>query len=132
MASILLVEDEVFVREFARLVVGDLGHSMLLASDLDQALGFLRSPALIDLLFTDIRLKTARLGGYDLAREGVSLRPQLRVLYASGDSETDGTKSLSVEGARFVEKPYSQEQLQVAIEGLLATPNALARSIPSP
>lgn len=132
MASILIVEDEVFVREFARMVVGDLGHSTLLAGDMDQALVVLRSQEPIDVLFTDIRLRTATHGGYELAREGVKTRPRLRVLYASGDPETEHAKALSVEGARFVQKPYAEPQLKRALEELLAAPDALARLTPSP
>ena len=37
MASILIVEDEVFVREFARVVVEDAGHFVSLAGDLEHA-----------------------------------------------------------------------------------------------
>ena len=77
------------------------------------------------MLFTDIRLKTAKLGGYELASEGVRMRPRLRVLYASGDPETDQTRALSVEGAGFVQKPYSQEQLKEAIESLPAAPGRI-------
>lgn len=131
MANILIVEDEVFVREFARMVVEDAGHFVSLAGDLEHALASLRSPALIDVLFTDIRLKTAALGGYELAREGVRARPRLRVLYASGDPETAQAKALSVGGAGFVQKPYSQEQLKEAIQSLLVAPDELTRSTPS-
>lgn len=132
MAVILIVEDEVFIREFARLIVDGLGHSTLLASDLDGAFLLLRSPEPIDVLFTDIRLKTATLGGYELAREAVKLRPRLRVLYASGNPETDQTKALFVEGARFVQKPYSEEQLKRAIAELRAAPEASTRATQSP
>ncbi len=131
MPVILIVEDEVFIRDVAELTIEDLGHKTLSASDIDEALLLLRSPQPIDALFTDIRLKTAVLGGYDLARQAINLRPQLRVLYASGNSTTDKTKALFVEGARFLQKPYSQQELESAIEELLAAPDALTRATPS-
>jgi len=84
MAVILIVEDDVFIRQLAESMVEEWGHNQLSASDVDQALSHLRSSQHIDALFTDIRLKTAALGGYELAHEAIKLRPKLRVLYAAG------------------------------------------------
>lgn len=132
MATILIVEDEIFIREVAQLIIEGLGHNTLLASDTDEALLILRYPQPIDALFTDIRLKTAVLGGYEIAQQARKLRPQLRVLYASGNSTTDKTRALFVNGAHFVQKPYSEQQLECAINDLLAAPDALTRATPSP
>ncbi len=120
MAVILIVEDDVFIRQIAELMIEDWGHKQLSACDVDEALSFLRSPQHIDALFTDIRLKTAALGGYELAHEAIKLRPKLRVLYATGNSITDKMKALFVEGSNFLQKPYSEHQLQNAIDELLA------------
>ena len=119
MAVILIVEDDVFVRQIAELMIEDLGHTTLSAFELGDALSVLRSPQHIDALFTDIRLKTADLGGCELARQAVKLWPTLRVLYTTGNSVTDRMKALFVEGAHFLPKPYTQDQLQNAVERLL-------------
>jgi hypothetical protein len=63
MAAILIVEDDVFIREVAELMIQDWGHQTLSASDVDEALALLRWPQHIDALFTNICLKTAVLGG---------------------------------------------------------------------
>ena len=131
MASILIVEDDEFIREVAEIVIADMGHLPLSASDLDEALVILRSSEPIDALLTDIRLKGSLLGGYELARQAIILRPQLRVLYASGASPTDKTKALFVKAARSIEKPYTQPQLESAIRDLLASPDPQTRSTPS-
>jgi CheY-like chemotaxis protein len=120
MAVILIVEDDFFVREIAELMIQDWGHQTLSASDVDEALALLRSPQNIDVLFTDIYLKTSALGGYDLARQAIALRPKLRVLYTTGNSMSDKMKALFVEGACFLRKPYAQYQLQNSVEELLA------------
>jgi CheY-like chemotaxis protein len=120
MAVILIVEDEVFTREAARLTVEDLGHSTLAAGDIDEALLLLHSSQHIDALFTDIRLDRAVLGGFDLARQAIELRPKLRVLYATGNSINDKMKALFVEGARFLPKPYTDHQLNNSMAELLA------------
>jgi CheY-like chemotaxis protein len=119
MAVILIVEDDVFIRADAEMMIQDWGHDTLPASDVDEALSVLRSPQHIDALFTDIYLKTARLGGYELAHQAIRLWPKLRVLYTTGNSITDKMKALFVEGAHFLPKPYTQDQLQGAVERLL-------------
>ena len=50
MSVILIVEDDAFIRELAELIVQDLCHQTLLASDVDEALSLLRSPEHIDAL----------------------------------------------------------------------------------
>jgi len=120
MAVILVVEDDVFIREIAELMIQDWGHHTLSASDVDEALSFLRSAQHIDALFTDIYLKTWVLGGCDLARQAIKLRPKLRVLYTTGNHVNDKMKALFVEGTQCLPKPYTQYQLQGCFAALLA------------
>lgn len=121
MAVILIVEDDMFIREMTEMMIQDWGHRTLSASDVDEALLLLRSPQQIDALFTDIYLKTAVLGGCELARQAIELRPKLPILYTTGNSVTDKLKALFVEGARFLRKPYTHRQLKDFVEGMLAT-----------
>src|SRR5471030_1472195 len=118
MAVILIVEDDVFIREVAEMLIQDWGHETLSASDVDEALAILRSPQHIDALFTDIYLKTLVHGGCDLALQAIALRPGLRVLYTTGNSMSDKMKALFAEGAYFLRKPYAQYQLQDSVEEL--------------
>jgi CheY-like chemotaxis protein len=120
MAVILVVEDEVFTRQIAEMMIQDWGHETLSASDGAEALSFLRSDRHIDALFTDIYLKDSVLGGCALAHQAVDLRPQLRVLYTTGNFVTDKMKALFVLGTKCLRKPYTQDQLQVSVEALLA------------
>ncbi len=120
MAVILIVEDDVFIREIAEMMIQDWGHQTLSASDVDEALAVLRSPQHIDALFTDIYLKAAVHGGCDLALQAIALRPKLRVLYTTGNSVTDKMKTLLVEGTHFLRKPYTQHQLQDSVKEMLA------------
>ena len=120
MAVILIVDDDVFISAIAETMIQEWGHDTLLASDVDEALSLLRSSQHIDALFTDIYLKRAVLGGCDLAPQAVMLWPKLRVLYTTGNSITDKMKALFVEGSHFLQKPYTQQQLQTSVEELLA------------
>ena len=120
MAVILIVEDDVFIREVAEMMIQDWGHQTLAACDVDEALTFLRSSQHIDALFTDIYLKTLVQGGCDLARQALALRPNLRVLYTTGSTINDKMKTMFVEGAHFLQKPYTHIQLKDSVESLLA------------
>ena len=120
MAVILIVEDDGFLRDDAETMIQGWGHDILSASDVDEALSLLRSPRQIDALFTDIYLKNAALGGYELAQQALKLRPTLRVLYATAGSATAKMKARFVVGSRFLEKPYTPLQLQSCLATLLA------------
>ncbi len=120
MAVVLIVEDDMFLRDDAEMMIQDWGHDILSASDVDEALLLLRSPQQIDALFTDIYLKRAVFGGYEIADQAIKLRLNLRVLYTTGNTIDDEMKTLFVEGAHFLQKPYTRFQLQNSVEALLA------------
>ena len=122
MATILIVDDEVFIRGVTEMMVQDLGHQTLAASDPWEALVHLQSARPIDGLLTDIRLKLNVLGGFELAQQAITLRPELRVLYTTGSSLTDKMRALFVDGAHFMQKPYTPAQLNASMKGLLAAP----------
>lgn len=119
-AVVLVVEDDVFIREIAEMMIQEWGHQTLSASDIDEALLLLRSDLPIDVMFTDIYLKDVVLGGCELAVEAVALRPSLRVLYTTGNSVTEKMKSLLIDGMQFLKKPYTQNQLESSIANTLA------------
>jgi CheY-like chemotaxis protein len=120
MAVVLVVEDEVFTREIAEMMIRDWGHEVLSACDVEEALIHLRTSAHIDAMFTDIYLNSAVLGGCDLAREAIRMRPTLRVLYTTGNFITDKMRSLFVSGTCCLRKPYTEQQLQGSFANLLA------------
>ncbi|HEY2662449.1 MAG TPA: response regulator [Caulobacteraceae bacterium] len=119
MATILIVEDEVFIRDTAEFTIEDLGHDVLLAVDASEAASHLKSPQVIDALFVDLRLSTEALAGYGIATEAIKLRPGLRVLYTSGSPLTQDMTDHFVSGGQFLQKPYSPAQLEISVRALL-------------
>lgn len=119
MATILIVEDEVFIRQNAGWTIEDLGHDILLACDLGEALVHLSASVHIHALFVDIRLNALAHGGYDVANQAIRLRPELRVLYTSGSHITADMEDLFVRGGQFLQKPYSPDQLALSVAALL-------------
>ena len=81
--TILLVEDEVALRELTRSVLEESGYNVLEASSVEDALAIAsRSQAVIDLLLTDVIMPG--MSGGELAKQLLTTRPSLRVLFMSG------------------------------------------------
>jgi DNA-binding NtrC family response regulator len=120
MATILIVDDDLFIREFTAMTIQAWGHETYLASDVGEALVVLSSPQRLDVLFTDICLKATPLGGCDLAHRAVALRPELHVLYTTGNRITREMEASFVEGALYLRKPYTPQQLHDSIGILIA------------
>src|SRR6478735_5564144 len=114
MSSVLLVEDELLVRELASEDLADAGFTVTAASDGDEALGYLREGRHFDLLFTDIRMP-GETDGWQLAREAREMLPDIRIIYATGLG--DAANGLE-DGEHYVRKPYSLSDLHNALSQL--------------
>ena len=114
MSTVLLVEDELLVRELAFEDLTEAGFDVTAATDGDQALAILREGRQFDLLFTDIRMPGS-VDGWALAAAAKELIPDLRVIYATGLGEAgDGLETREC----YVRKPYNLKDLRKALEGL--------------
>ena len=109
--AVLLVEDELLVRELAYEDLTEAGFTVTSASDGDEALALLREGHRFDLLFTDIRMP-GETDGWELARQAKELLPELKVIYATGLGE--GPQDLPAD-QRYVNKPYHLADLHKAL-----------------
>ena len=118
--TILVVEDDRDVREVALAVLEGTGYRVLEAASGDDAYRLLMAhPDLqIDLLFTDV-VMPGRLDGIDLANAARALRPQLRVLYATGFANLVRANRDSELQGPLLCKPYRPGELRAAIVALL-------------
>ena len=105
--SILVVEDELPVREMVRDVLVRQGYRVHEAGSGREALDVWRRVASeIDLVLTDIVMPDGMMGT-DLAARLLADRPGLPVVYTSGYSqESDRVHADIVEGVNFLQKPY--------------------------
>lgn len=118
--TILVVEDDRDVREVALAALEGVGYRILDAATGDDAYRLLLAhPDLkIDLLFTDV-VMPGRLDGVDLADAARSLRPRLRVLYATGFANlVRANRDRDLQGP-VLYKPYRPGELRRAIGALL-------------
>jgi CheY-like chemotaxis protein len=112
--TILLVEDEEFIRKLTTRILEKSGYSVIQASDGAEALAIgRRSIGQIGMLLTDVVMPG--IGGAELAEELRGIRPDLPVLYISGYAfEALDLKELG-EGEYYLPKPFTSEVLLNAI-----------------
>jgi CheY-like chemotaxis protein len=115
MATVLIVEDDDQVRLLAQSYLEEHGHRVLSAGTPGGAIAVLKKTDHVDVLFTDLDLKSEIAAGIDLAVDAKQLHPNLKVLYTTGRAITDGMKTRFVEGSAFLEKPYTTEQQATAL-----------------
>jgi two-component system, cell cycle sensor histidine kinase and response regulator CckA len=115
MTVILIVEDEEQVRVLAESFLQAEGHKMLSAATIEQALALIEGDKPVDLLFVDLKIQDDLEGGLKLAKKAVEARPELKVLYTSGQTVTDGMIALFVEKSAFLPKPYTVDQLATVL-----------------
>jgi CheY-like chemotaxis protein len=117
--TIMVVEDEVEIRELVAASLAVAGYQVLCAEDGRDALEQLGAHPEVDLLFTDI-LMPGDVHGYDLAREARRLRPNIKLLYTSGYALSAAlSRTAPIEDARLVRKPYRLDQLMGEIRRTL-------------
>ncbi len=120
--TVLVVEDELQVRDLARRVLERSGYTVLTASDAEAAMAIAdRHPGHIHLLMTDMFLP--RVSGRELAARLGIHRPAIKVLYVSGTSdESIARHRVLAPGTEFLEKPFSLDGLLRKVRQVLGDP----------
>lgn len=108
--TILLVEDEEFVRKVTSEVLESAGYRLVSARCAAEALEAQRTcPESVDLLLADLVLPGT--SGRQLAHEFAGLCPQARILLMSGYAEQLALCGLSAHGRECLAKPFSSRTL---------------------
>jgi PAS domain S-box-containing protein len=119
--TVLVVDDEPEVLEFATEILGRVGYRVLEAVDGPSAIDMVRRfEGDIHLLVTDMVMPG--MSGRDLAERLRTLRTSLPVLYISGFVQDAAARAaFASEHSAFVAKPFSPELLADRVRELLAT-----------
>ena len=117
--TVLIVEDEEIVRQLVCTVLSERGYNVLCASNGEEALGLSgEHPGKIALLITDVVMP--QMGGLELSRIIAERRPDTRVLYVSGYSESDmNEQGILAPDADFMEKPFTPQALTRKVREVL-------------
>jgi PAS domain S-box-containing protein len=121
--TVLLVEDDAAVRSVTRRVLEGQGYAVLDASDGATALHLAahhRGP--IHLLLTDVVMPV--MGGPEVAQRLAQLRPDTRVLYASGYPDHAIVKNgILNPGIAYIQKPFTVGELMRKVRDVLTAPH---------
>jgi two-component system cell cycle sensor histidine kinase/response regulator CckA len=118
-ASILLVEDDTAMRQFAKTVLSRLGHRVAEAADGESALVFFEKDKTFapDLLIADMVMP--RMGGMELAETITKKHPSTSVLLISGYPEQQILAQRSEVPFAFLKKPFAIGELISKVGSLL-------------
>lgn len=117
--TILLVEDDISVRDMTAEILNDIGYNTLIAATPQEALDIcsnaLSKP---ELLLTDVIMPD--MNGRELAQRIEEIIPGIRVLFMSGyTADIIDQKGVLGEGMNFIHKPFGWSDLHGKIQQIL-------------
>jgi two-component system cell cycle sensor histidine kinase/response regulator CckA len=116
--TVLLVEDELSLLRLGRMMLAQLGYTVLAASTPSEAIQIAEGHARIHLLVTDVVMP--EMNGYDLADRLSLLFPDLACLFISGYTGPAIRRRGTTEaGTHFLAKPFTGRDLAVAVRRAL-------------
>lgn len=134
--QILVVDDDPSVRLLCTTSLKHAGYLVQEAEGSSEAMTlYTTSTSPIDLLLTDLFLpppdfqlrstknRYPRVNGHDLVRQALSLKKELRVLVMSSHAFSSlAAQGITVEPERFLQKPFTVQQLLEQVTATLAAP----------
>jgi two-component system cell cycle sensor histidine kinase/response regulator CckA len=116
----LVVEDDPAVRDMTTHLLQRAGFEVVAVADGAEALAAAQRAERIDVLVTDVVMP--RLSGIDLAEQMMEVYPEMGVVLLSGyTAETLDLERVTAEGATFISKPVSSNELLQAVHQAIAS-----------
>ncbi|MEM7170466.1 MAG: PAS domain-containing protein [Pseudomonadota bacterium] len=120
--KVLIIEDNSDVRTVVSKMAIDLGLYVVTAADAMTARQLLADGEAVDIIISDVILPEG-LSGPDFAREVSSRFPHIKTLFMSGyPAEVVTQQGLLESDAIWLKKPFSRQDLTVALRSLLDQP----------
>ena len=121
---VLIVEDEVIVRELLHEVLSEAGYQVAAAANPAEAIALSeRDPERIDLMVTDVIMPG--MDGRKLAAQLAPARPEMAVLFISGYPQQAISHNGDLDaGLAFIQKPFTPEALLRRVRQVLSEPRA--------
>jgi CheY-like chemotaxis protein len=117
MASILVVDDENFVRGIVEEILTSQGHEVIQATSGNEAIKMCGERT-FDLVISDLSMPL--MNGFDLISALRRLQKNLPVLAISGVYTGDLLKAVKLLGAKAIlEKPFGPDELMGAVDKIL-------------
>ncbi|MBW1744450.1 MAG: sigma-54-dependent Fis family transcriptional regulator, partial [Deltaproteobacteria bacterium] len=117
MANLLIVDDDLSMREMLEVMLTSEGYDVEYAEDGAKAIQFLEEKT-YDLILCDIRMEPV--GGLDVLREAKSRQPQTVVIMISAFATTETAVEAMREGAYdYIPKPFNVDEVKQTIKNAL-------------
>ena len=113
--KVLFTEDDPDLQGVALEALRYMGYAVLVANEGEAALEILRRDPEVDILFTDVVMPKG-MNGVELAGRARALRPDLKVLLASGYARSQLPDI--PDGCDFIAKPYRIDDLELHLRRL--------------
>ena len=108
--TILVVEDDVLVRNLVAAYLRECGFDVIEANGADEAIRVLQASVPVDIVFSDVHMPGS-MDGFGLAQWMRRERPELKIILTSGAAKDAG---------QILAKPYDHAELERHIRSLLA------------
>ena len=113
MANLLIVDDELGMRQFLTHLLQREGHTVRLAENGNEAMAQIREQA-PDLIISDIRMPD--MNGVELLRAAKELLPEVEVIMMTAFANVDTARDAFLLGAYdFVQKPFDNDLLKETV-----------------
>jgi two-component system, NtrC family, response regulator PilR len=114
MANLLIVDDELSMRQFLTHLFQREGHSIRVAENGRRALEMMRQQP-VDVIISDVRMPDV--GGIDLLRATKEIHPQTEVIMMTAFAHEETAREAVKLGAfNFVYKPFDNDLLKVIVQ----------------
>ncbi|GAB6096598.1 hypothetical protein JCM14469_28510 [Desulfatiferula olefinivorans] len=119
---ILLADDEEAMRDIASTILGRLGYDVVCAENGREALDrFIENEGAFDLVILDMIMPV--MNGRDCFEALIRLRPDVRVILASGFTPGEDAEAMEQSGlSGFIRKPFSKADLTALVHRVLRDP----------
>ena len=117
--TILLVDDEKYIIDVGEMMLKGLGYTILTANSGQMAINvFDKNRDNIDLVVLDLVMPD--MGGETVFHKIREIKPDTKVLFASGHYMSDHTRALLQSGSSdFLQKPFNLRQLSTKIRCII-------------
>ena len=115
-ASILIVDDQLELLAFTGAFLAECGYTVSWARNAAEALQLIESNHPVDILLTDI-VMPGEMDGFELARRAKRMRPDLKIVYSTGQWELSPEQIGQTYGP-LLKKPYQYSRLAAVLEFL--------------
>ncbi len=116
-SKILVVDDDVYVREFIAETLRRKGYQLDQADSGESALEIIRQQE-FDLIITDLKMKN--IGGLDVLKASLGIQPDCRVMVITAFGTIDNAvEAMKLGACDYFTKPVTPDELEILVENAL-------------